>query len=111
MAVFWLNLDMSGQDGEFVRLPNTTENSQLRNSYVLSPGNTRREIAMKRREYFRGGALLVWIIDPIARTVAVYTDARTVTTLTVADTLTGGTVNPGWTLSLGDFFGRPELNG
>lgn len=76
---------------------------------ILSESNTRREMARKRREYFRRGVSLVWIIDPVARTVAVYTDPRTRTVLTDADTLTGGDVLPGWSLPLAEFFNDPQL--
>ena len=40
---------------------------------VLSPRNTKREMARKRREYFLGGTRLVWEVDPNKRTVRVYT--------------------------------------
>ncbi len=80
---------------------------------ILSESNTRKEIDQKRREYFASGAKLVWIIDPDARTVAVYADpARPdlVTLLGEADTLGGGTVLPGFTLPLTDLFNDPQLN-
>jgi Uma2 family endonuclease len=77
---------------------------------ILSPGNTRKEIERKRREYFAAGTKQVWEIDPDARTVAVYTDPTTHTVLTAADTLDGGTVLPGFTLPLADLFNDPQLN-
>jgi Uma2 family endonuclease len=77
---------------------------------ILSPGNTRREIERKRAEYFAAGTQLVWIIDPDARTVAVYTDPTTHTLLTAAGTLDGGAVLPGFTLPLADLFNDPQLN-
>ena len=40
---------------------------------VLSVSNTLGEMARKREEYFRAGVVLVWEIDPRARTVRVYT--------------------------------------
>src|SRR6266849_6986317 len=40
---------------------------------VLSPSNTKAEMARKRREYFFGGTRLVWEVDPEKRTVRVYT--------------------------------------
>jgi Uma2 family endonuclease len=77
---------------------------------VISPGNTRKEIERKRREYFAAGTKLVWIIEPDARTVAVFTDPDTHTLLTAADTLDGGSVLPGFTLVLADLFNDPQLN-
>jgi Uma2 family endonuclease len=77
---------------------------------ILSPNNTRKEIERKRKEYFGAGTKLVWIIDPDARTVAVYTDPDTHTLLTAADTLDGGAVLPGFALPLADLFNDPQLN-
>ena len=77
---------------------------------ILSPSNSRREIERKRNEYFAAGTQLVWIIDPDARTVAVFTDPTTHTVLTAADTLDGGAVLPGFTLPLADLFNDPQLN-
>lgn len=77
---------------------------------ILSPSNSRGEIERKRREYFAAGTKLVWIVDPDARTVAVFTDPTTFTLLTATDTLDGGTVLPGFVLSLADLFNDPQLN-
>lgn len=67
---------------------------------VLSPTNTRREMDRKRQEYFATGAQQVWEIDPAARTFAIYTSPETHTILTATDTLTGGTLLPGFELPL-----------
>lgn len=77
---------------------------------ILSEGNTRKEMDRKRREYFAAGTQLVWIIDPDARTGAVYTEPSTPTVLTASDTLTGGDVLPGFSLPLADLFDDPQLN-
>ncbi len=73
---------------------------------VLSPSNTTGEMDVKLTEYFAGGTQLVWIVDPDARTVDVFTtpDRATATRLTAADTLTGDPVLPGFTLPLADLF-------
>jgi Uma2 family endonuclease len=71
---------------------------------ILSPSNTADEIQRKRAEYFRRGTQLVWIIDPRARTVEVFTAPTVSTLLHEADTLDGGTVLPGFTLPLHDLF-------
>ena len=39
---------------------------------ILSSSNTMAEMAQKRKEYFQGGCQLVWMVDPNARSVAVY---------------------------------------
>ncbi len=77
---------------------------------ILSESNTRKEMDRKRKEYFRGGAKLVWEIEPEDRTVAVYSSAARCKTLRESDTLDGGKVLPGFTLSLSEFFAEPQLN-
>jgi Uma2 family endonuclease len=71
---------------------------------VLSPKNTRREMARKRQEYFGSGVRLVWIIDPKKQTVEVYTSPDEGTTLGPADALTGGDVLPGFAVKAADLF-------
>lgn len=72
---------------------------------ILSPSNTKREMARKLREYFDAGTRLVWYVDPDPRTVAIFTDAGDPKAeLTPRDTLDGGDVLPGFTLSLNDLF-------
>jgi Uma2 family endonuclease len=71
---------------------------------VLSESNTADEMARKRREYFAAGVRLVWQVAPEARTVEVYTAPEQVTVLHEADTLDGGTVLPGFALSLRELF-------
>lgn len=74
---------------------------------VLSAGNTVAEMDRKRREYFEGGTRLVWIVDPVARTVAVYTSPEApATVLGERGTLDGGDVLPGFTLDLHALFAR-----
>jgi Uma2 family endonuclease len=73
---------------------------------VLSPSNTTSEMLRKRQEFFLAGTQLFWIVDPNKCTVQVYTAPEDCTTLTEADTLTGGDVLPGFTLKLADLFAR-----
>jgi Uma2 family endonuclease len=72
---------------------------------ILSPSNTKREMARKLREYFDAGTRLVWYVDPQPRTVAVFTsvgDPNVV--LSEKETLDGGDVLPGFALPLADLF-------
>jgi Uma2 family endonuclease len=78
---------------------------------VLSKSNTRKEMEIKRTEYFNAGVELVWEIDPKKRTVIVYTSPEDFTTLTIDDTLDGGTVLPGFELPLKDLFGELDRQG
>jgi len=73
---------------------------------VLSVGNTRGEMARKRREYFHAGVQLVWMIDPRSRTVAVFTNAQEFTLVDETGSLDGGNVLPGWTIQLEQLFAR-----
>ena len=78
---------------------------------VLSESNTAKEMARKLREYFRAGVRLVWYVDPVDRTVRVYTSVRRSTLLGEADTLDGGDVLPGFALPVRDWFARADRSG
>jgi Uma2 family endonuclease len=79
---------------------------------ILSPGNTKKEIARKIREYFLSGVRLVWVIDPKARTVRVYAAPDESEVLTEGQTLGGGDVLPGFALPLRNLFaGVPAERG
>lgn len=73
---------------------------------VLSRSNTPAEMERKVWEYFFAGTSLVWIVDPVKRTVRVHTSPDGTTLLTETDTLDGGTVLPGFALALTDLFAR-----
>jgi Uma2 family endonuclease len=73
---------------------------------VLSPGNTRREMARKVRDYFLAGVRLVWLVDGGKRTVRVYTAPDESTRLTEGQALDGGDVLPGLRLPLREVFAR-----
>jgi Uma2 family endonuclease len=74
---------------------------------VLSEGNTAKEMSDKLADYFDAGVRLVWYIDPRDRTVQVFTRPDSPQVLHEHDTLTGGEVLPGFTLSLKEFFQEP----
>jgi Uma2 family endonuclease len=77
---------------------------------VLSEGNTVAEMARKLKEYFVAGVDLVWFIDPDERQVRVFTSPDDVKTLGVKDTLTGGTVLPGFAVPVVELFaGLPAV--
>ena len=71
---------------------------------VLSPGNTRQEMDEKLDDYFASGVELVWLVEPDAKTVRVYTARDAVTTLNETDTLDGGSVLPGFAVKVADLF-------
>jgi Uma2 family endonuclease len=71
---------------------------------VLSESNTAREMERKLIDYFDAGVELVWFVDPRARTVQVFTAIDSSKLLKVGQTLTGGTVVPGFKLRLQELF-------
>lgn len=78
---------------------------------VLSESNTAAEMARKRQEYFSAGVRLAWFVDPVTRTVDVYTAVDQSTVLQAEDTLEGGAVLPGFTLWLREFFDQLDHQG
>lgn len=73
---------------------------------VLSPSNTRKEMAIKLEEYAQAGVKLVWYVDPERKEVDVYPKGRAKgkTTFGVDGTLDGGDVLPGFTLPVARIF-------
>ena len=71
---------------------------------VLSPGNTKREMAEKVKEYFTAGARSVWVVNPKLKTVMVYRSLTDIITLTEKDTLEGGEVVPGFQIPVAEIF-------
>jgi Uma2 family endonuclease len=71
---------------------------------VLSESNTVAEMARKRREYFASGGRLDWEVDPDARTVTVYTSPTESVVHGEDESLDGGAVLPGFTLSIRSIF-------
>jgi Uma2 family endonuclease len=78
---------------------------------VLSQSNTRREMARKRQEYFAAGVRLVWQVDPVTRTVEVYTTPEQYTLLHETDALEGGAALPGFVLALREVFAELDRQG
>jgi Uma2 family endonuclease len=76
---------------------------------VLSESNTPREMFRKRQDYFRAGVRLVWVFDPDARTVDVFTAPENPSTLAEQDVLEGGTVLAGFAVPLSDLFADLDL--
>lgn len=78
---------------------------------VLSPSNSAAEMTRKIDEYFQAGVRLVWLVDPVARTIAVYTSPAEHVVLKESDELTGGAVLPGFVLPLKDLFAELDQQG
>jgi Uma2 family endonuclease len=71
---------------------------------VISPSNTPKEMARKRKEYFKAGTRLVWQVYPARKEVEVYTSPARFRTLRMGDALDGGDLLPGFRLPLADLF-------
>jgi Uma2 family endonuclease len=71
---------------------------------VLSEGNTAQEMRRKLKDYFLAGVRLVWYIDPLTRTVTVYTAPDRPTRLTEDRALSGSDVLPGLELPVRQIF-------
>jgi Uma2 family endonuclease len=71
---------------------------------VLSPGNTKGEMDRKLRDYFLAGVELVWVIEPKSQTAKAYTSPEDVLRIGKMGSLDGGTVLPGFRLSLKELF-------
>jgi len=76
---------------------------------VLSPGNTRGEMARKRIEYFHSQVKLLWIVDCVDRSVAVYTSPNAVRVVTEEETLDGGEVLPDFSCPVAELFADLDL--
>ena len=75
---------------------------------VLSPSNTTQEMERKLHDYFAAGVRLVWYVDPVARTVEVFTAVDRAVVLRQDQSLTGDPVLPGLVLPLRDLFAELE---
>jgi Uma2 family endonuclease len=78
---------------------------------VLSEGNTSKEMARKFDEDFNAGVRLIWYVDLKERAVRVYTSRDRSVLLHEKDTLDGGDVLPGFTLSIREGFAKAERTG
>lgn len=78
---------------------------------VLSESNTRAEMERKVGEYFRAGTRLVWLLLPDEGAFEVHASPEESTLLREGDTLDGGDVLPGFSLSVSDFFARARREG
>jgi Uma2 family endonuclease len=75
---------------------------------VLSKGNTPREMKAKREEYFKGGARLVWEVNPKKESARVYTSPTKFHEVGPDGALDGSDVLPGFTLPLKRLFARAQ---
>jgi Uma2 family endonuclease len=73
---------------------------------VLSESNTKREMDQKLKEYFESGTKLAWVVNPAARTVAVFVGPtqQPAQSLSQSDTIDGRDVLPGFMMPVAELF-------
>ncbi|MYA72166.1 Uma2 family endonuclease [Candidatus Poribacteria bacterium] len=71
---------------------------------IVSPTDMHYDVTEKALAYLKSGTRLVWVIEPVAKTVMVYRSETDFTLLTCADTLTGEAVVEGFTCPVAQLF-------
>ncbi len=71
------------------------------NDYTRS---AEREMAAKRDDYFEAGTLVVWDVDPLAKTVAMYVGTQPVQMFRAGDIANAEPAVPGWTMPVDEIF-------
>ena len=71
---------------------------------IVSPADKQYEVTEKAFAYLKAGTRLVWVIEPVAKTVMVYRSETDFTLLTSEDTLTGEDVVEGFACSVAELF-------
>jgi len=71
---------------------------------VVSPSDKVYDIQEKALEYLAAGTQMVWVVEPIAKTVIVYRSPSDIKILTINDTLTGEDVIEGFQCSVAEIF-------
>ena len=67
---------------------------------ILSPEDHSGEIAEKVSDYLEGGTRLMWVVDPVARSVTIHRPDRSPETIGPPKTADGGDVVPGFVCRL-----------
>lgn len=71
---------------------------------VLSPSETASELEEKLDDYIAAGTPLIWVIDPVRRTVMIVAADAPVRWLREGETFDGGLVIPGFSCAVSDIF-------
>ncbi len=71
---------------------------------VVSPSDKHYDVTEKALAYLRSGTRLVWVVEPVAKTVMVYRSETDSTVLNYEDTLTGEDVVEGFTCPVAQLF-------
>ena len=71
---------------------------------VISPSDVQSRVAEKALAYLDAGTRLVWVLEPVSKTVTIYRSERDIEMLTLDDTITGEEVVPGFTCPIAHLF-------
>ncbi len=71
---------------------------------VLSPSEPVKELEEKVDDYLSCGTPLIWVVDPVRRTVRIVSTDSTELVLQEGDTLNGGRVLPGFSCAVEEIF-------
>ena len=71
---------------------------------IVSPSDKQYDVTEKALAYLKSGTRLVWVIEPVAKTVMVYRSETDFTLLTCEDTLTGEDVVEGFACPVAQLF-------
>jgi Uma2 family endonuclease len=71
---------------------------------IVSPSNRTRDLVEKAHQFLDAGSRLVWVVNPLRRTVTVHRSRSDVAVLRVEDTLEGEDVLPGLRLPVAWLF-------
>lgn len=71
---------------------------------IVSPTDKHYDVTEKALAYLKAGTRLVWVIEPVARTVMVYRSETDFTVLTREDTVTGEDVVEGFACPVAQLF-------
>ncbi len=78
---------------------------------ILSVSNTEQEMKRKLKDYFHSKVRLVWFVDPEQRTVEVFTSPSQSRVFKEGQTVSGGQVLPGFSLSVKELFAELDISG
>ena len=71
---------------------------------MVSPTDKHYDVTEKALAYLEAGTRLVWVIEPLMKTVMVYRSETDITVLNYEDTLTGEDVVEGFSCSVAELF-------
>lgn len=72
---------------------------------IVSPSDVYGAVRAKALEWLEAGARLVWVVQPLSRTVEVHRSGEEVRVLRAGETLDGGEVLPGFSMPVERLFG------